>query len=192
MGPLEELFDAFCLPAGRAFSSFEETRVEENGVGHTTIRTNNNGKISEKEFDYQLPKNHTTGYCVTNRLDPRLGSCDSYPPMDYDEYKDGKVIVKYAVAGIDQEKVSIRYEDYRIFVDYVPEVKKDDPELLRKHCHGIKDKEFHVNFALDPRMQDPEDIDWKFDNGCLVITVAGNKNYTKPKNLKKVKETKSV
>lgn len=187
--PFEEIFT---IPSAENFS-YQKKSISNNGDTYTVIKkgdkTNlyHNGK-SVKESDVpakvmtQLrnapalnvrPNVYLPEGC-NNKLPAELVSGTEFPWMDMMGGEDGSLLLKFGLTDVDEDRVSIDFDDDYLFVHIDPKEESEEEFKQAVFVKGMKDVsgEYYKNVFIDPKKYDINTLKHWFKNGCLWISIS--------------------
>ena len=187
--PFEEIFT---IPSAENFS-YQKKSISNNGDTYTVIKkgdkTNlyHNGK-SIKESDVpakvmtQLrnapalnvrPNVYLPEGC-NNKLPTELVSGTEFPWMDMMGGEDGSLLLKFGLTDVDEDRVSIDFDDDYLFVHIDPKEESEEEFKQAVFVKGMKDVsgEYYKNVFIDPKKYDINTLKHWFKNGCLWISIS--------------------
>lgn len=187
--PFEEIFT---IPSAENFS-YQKKSISNNGDTYTVIKkgekTNlyHNGKLV-KESDIpakvmsQLknapalnvrPNVYLPEGC-NNKLPAELVSGTEFPWMDMMGGEDGSLLLKFGLTDVDEDRVSIDFDDDYLFVHIDPKEESEEEFKQAVFVKGMKDVsgEYYKNVFIDPKKYDINTLKHWFKNGCLWISIS--------------------
>lgn len=187
--PFEEIFT---IPSAENYT-YQKKSISNNGDTYTVIKkgekTNlyHNGKLV-KESDIpakvmsQLknapalnvrPNVYLPEGC-NNKLPAELVSGTEFPWMDMMGGEDGSLLLKFGLTDVDEDRVSIDFDDDYLFVHIDPKEESEEEFKQAVFVKGMKDVsgEYYKNVFIDPKKYDINTLKHWFKNGCLWISIS--------------------
>ena len=186
--PFEEIFS---IPSRENFS-YQKKSISNNGNTYTVIKKNgnthlyHNGKpIQEKDVPAEViaklraapmvrcdPAVYLPEGC-NNKLPSELVSGTEFPWMDMLGGEDGSMLLKFGLTDVDEERVSIDFDDDYLFVHIDPKEETEEEMKRAVFVKGMKDVsgEYYKNVFIDPKKYDINTLKHWFKNGCLWVEI---------------------
>jgi len=187
--PFEEIFT---IPSAENYS-YQKKTISNNGDTYTVIKkgekTNlyHNGK-SVKESDIpekvmsqlknapalNVRPNVFLPEGCNNKLPAELVSGTEFPWMDMMGGEDGSLLLKFGLTDVDEDRVSIDFDDDYLFVHIDPKEESEEEFKQAVFVKGMKDVsgEYYKNVFIDPKKYDINTLKHWFKNGCLWISIS--------------------
>lgn len=187
--PFEEIFT---IPSAENYS-YQKKTISNNGDTYTMIKkgekTNlyHNGK-SVKESDIpekvmsqlknapalNVRPNVFLPEGCNNKLPAELVSGTEFPWMDMMGGEDGSLLLKFGLTDVDEDRVSIDFDDDYLFVHIDPKEESEEEFKQAVFVKGMKDVggEYYKNVFIDPKKYDINTLKHWFKNGCLWISIS--------------------
>lgn len=187
--PFEEIFT---IPSAENYS-YQKKTISNNDDTYTVIKkgekTNlyHNGK-SVKESDIpekvmsqlrnapalNIRPNVFLPEGCNNKLPAELVSGTEFPWMDMMGGEDGSLLLKFGLTDVDEDRVSIDFDDDYLFVHIDPKEESEEDYKQAVFVKGMKDVsgEYYKNVFIDPKKYDINTLKHWFKNGCLWISIS--------------------
>lgn len=187
--PFEEIFT---IPSAENYS-YQKKTISNNSDTYTVIKkgekTNlyHNGK-SVKESDIpekvmsqlrnapalNVRPNVFLPEGCNNKLPAELVSGTEFPWMDMMGGEDGSLLLKFGLTDVDEDRVSIDFDDDYLFVHIDPKEESEEEFKQAVFVKGMKDVsgEYYKNVFIDPKKYDINTLKHWFKNGCLWISIS--------------------
>lgn len=186
--PFEEIFST---PSRENFS-YQKKSISNNGDTYTVIKKNgtehlyHNGKsikatdVPEKviaQLRAAPMVNHNPAFYLpegcNNKLPAEIVSGTEFPWMDGMCGEDGSMLLKFGLTDVDEDRVSIDFDDDYLFVHIDPKEETEEDIKRAFFVKGMKDVsgEYYKNIFIDPKKYDINTLKHWFKNGCLWINI---------------------
>lgn len=186
--PFEEIFT---IPSAENYT-YQKKSISNNGDTYTVIKkgekTNlyHNGKqVKESDVPAKVmsqlrnapalnvrPNVYLPEGC-NNKLPAELVSGTEFPWMDMMGGEDGSLLLKFGLTDVDEDRVSIDFDDDYLFVHIDPKEESEEEFKQAVFVKGMKDVsgEYYKNVFIDPKKYDINTLKHWFKNGCLWISI---------------------
>lgn len=187
--PFEEIFT---IPSAENYT-YQKKSISNNGDTYTVIKkgekTNlyHNGKlVKESDIPAKImsqlknapalnvrPNVYLPEGC-NNKLPAELVSGTEFPWMDMMGGEDGSLLLKFGLTDVDEDRVSIDFDDDYLFVHIDPKEESEEEFKQAVFVKGMKDVsgEYYKNVFIDPKKYDINTLKHWFKNGCLWISIS--------------------
>lgn len=187
--PFEEIFT---IPSAENYT-YQKKSISNNGDTYTVIKkgekTNlyHNGKpVKESDIPAKVmsqlknapalnvrPNVYLPEGC-NNKLPAELVSGTEFPWMDMMGGEDGSLLLKFGLTDVDEDRVSIDFDDDYLFVHIDPKEESEEEFKQAVFVKGMKDVsgEYYKNVFIDPKKYDINTLKHWFKNGCLWISIS--------------------
>ena len=186
--PFEEIFT---IPSAENYS-YQKKTISNNGDTYTVIKKGDktslyhNGKqVKEADVPEKVmiqlknapalnvrPNVFLPEGC-NNKLPAELVSGTEFPWMDMMGGEDGSMLLKFGLTDVDEDRVSIDFDDDYLFVHIDPKEETEEEMKRAVFVKGMKDVsgEYYKNIFIDPKKYDINTLKHWFKNGCLWIEI---------------------
>ena len=186
--PFEEIFT---IPSAENYS-YQKKSISNNGNTYTVIKKGNktnlyhNGKqVKESDVPEKILSQLRNAPALNvqpnvflpegcnNKLPAELVSGTEFPWMDMMGGEDGSLLLKFGLTDVDEDRVSIDFDDDYLFVHVDPKEETEEEFKQAVFVKGIKDVsgEYYKNVFIDPKKYDIKTLKHWFKNGCLWISI---------------------